>query len=392
MSKAAVNEYAGFLRGHPELQAKTDSANCDSEPELVAPEMLQSKILRFGDIPDIMTMAIEPIDYLVDRLISRNTITLWTGADGTAKTFLAQKMAVAVATGGTFLGRTCQQAPVLYLDYENPSFAVRERLDLLSGSPVPDLKIWGTWLESQPPQIGSELLLTIAKEIRPLIIVDPFRYAHGAEENDSTEMMGVMQCLRYCAAAGGAVIILHHPAKTEGSTGRGSSAIRGAADVALLQELSDDSGLITLKCVKNRFGERYVLSIRPDFEIGAFEVTDSPAFVKRSGELDKLQQIVVKTPGLTQNAFCKEAGMMRARFLHLVRDGKDSLWEERKDGRSFRYFPISLKVQNSDRQANTAIASIPACPVCGAFCLYRDASGISTCERCETTVPGDKPN
>jgi putative DNA primase/helicase len=190
-------------------------------------------IRRFDEIPDVRTMEIEPIEFLVDGMISRNTITLWTGTDGTAKTFLIQKLAIAIATGNPFLGRRCQASDVLYLDYENPSFAVRDRLDLMAGDcPTPRLKTWGTWLKNQPPQIGNELLLTIAKETRPLIIVDPFRYSHGAEENDSTEMMAVMQQLRFCAASGGAVIVVHHPAKSEGSTGRGSSAIRGAVDCA----------------------------------------------------------------------------------------------------------------------------------------------------------------
>ena len=46
--------------------------------------------------------------------------------------------------------------------------------------------------------------------------------------NDSDEMCGVMQYLSACAAHGCAVVILHHPAKTENSTGRGSSTVPGA--------------------------------------------------------------------------------------------------------------------------------------------------------------------
>ncbi len=305
----------------------------------VMPATTDPIIRRFDQIPDIMTMKIPAIEYLVDGLIARGTITLWTGSDGTAKTFLVQSMSIAVATGGKFLGRHCQIAPVLYLDYENPSFAVRERLDVMAGGPVAGLKVWGTWLEQQPPQLGNELLLSIAKETKPLIIIDPFRYAHGAEENDSTEMMAVMQMLRYCAAAGGAVVILHHPAKTEGSTGRGSSAIKGAADVAFLQELSDESGLITLKCTKNRFGERTTVTILPDYDQGKFEVTDSEAFTRRSTETERLLKIITANPGLTQNSWWKESGMKKTRFVALVRDNIGRLWREEKSGSAKLYFP-----------------------------------------------------
>ena len=112
-------------------------------------------IRRFDEIPDIMTMTIPPMEYLVDGLIARGTITLWTGSDGTAKTFIAQKMSVAVASGSKFLGRRCHAAPVLYLDFENPSFAVRERLDVMAGGPIPGLKMWGTWLEQRRLRSGT---------------------------------------------------------------------------------------------------------------------------------------------------------------------------------------------------------------------------------------------
>src|SRR5213593_4751464 len=151
----------------------TNGVHLEFNEQIITPVPIR----KLGDIPNIQTMEIPPIDYLVPGLISRKTITLWTGTDGTAKTYLAQKMAIAVATGGEFLGRRCQQAEVLYLDFENPSFAVRDRLDLMSGGVViPNLHVWGTWCEQQPPQIGTELLLTIAKESQPLIVIDPFRY------------------------------------------------------------------------------------------------------------------------------------------------------------------------------------------------------------------------
>ena len=314
------------------------------------------RIRGLDDIPNIQTMEIPPIDYLVPGLISRSTITLWTGADGTAKTYLAQRMAIAVATGGEFLGRRCQQAEVLYLDYENPSFAIRDRLDLMTGGTViPNLHVWGTWLEQDPPQIGSELLLTIAKESRPLIVVDPFRYSHSAEENDSTEMSAVMQQLGYCKKQGCAVVILHHPAKSEGSTGRGSSCIKGAADVAFLQEMADpnEGGLITLKCIKHRFGETLPITIRPNFDEGTFEVTDSPQFTKRTSDTEKLLQIITQTPGLSQNSWWKQSGMMKARFVALVKENNGTLWREERSGSSLRYISLVLKTQNNSENNRT---------------------------------------
>jgi hypothetical protein len=381
-------------------------------------------IRSFDQIPDIMTMSIPSIEYLVDGMISRGTITLWTGTDGTAKTFLAQKMAIAVATGGEFLGRHCQRGPVLYLDYENPSFAVRARLDVMAGGPIPRLKVWGTWLDQQPPQICNELLLTIAKETKPLIVIDPFRYSHGAEENDSTAMMGIMQMLRYCASAGGAVVILHHPAKTEGSTGRGSTAIKGAVDVSFLQEMSDETGLITLTCTKNRFGERHSVTIRADFEEGSFTVTDSPQFTKRASEMDTLLSIIQQNPGLSQNAVCEKAGGKKSRVIAMLKAGRDSrLWEGREQGRAVLYFPLVPRTGNHQGTKGTGQGSkvvprfpllkggnrepspyetqlsvpepgtqrtgaggLPSCKACGSFALYPEKDGSLTCATCNGKV------
>jgi len=315
----------------------------------------------------------------------------------------------------------------LYCDYENPSFAIRDRLDLMArGVLIPNLHMWGTWLEHQPPQIGSELLLSIAKESRPLIIVDPFRYAHAAEENDSTEMMAIMQNLRYCAAVGCAVVILHHPAKTEGSTGRGSSCIKGAADVAFLQELSDESGLITLRCIKNRFGETHPITIRPNFEEGRFDVTDSPEFTKRNLDSEKLVGIITEMPGITQNAIFQKSGMGRNRVVQLLKDGRGGLWEEREErdrGRkTLRYYPVPQSQYSREysgtgqgdlsctgvlpplRGVHGTTPSRPSlvvplqpeaiteksngktlrsCPSCGSFAVYIEPSGKAICQTCE---------
>jgi RecA-family ATPase len=87
---------------------------------------------------------------------ARNTITLWTGPDGDGKTYLAQVMALAVSRGDTFLGMPCGQAPVLYVDLENPGYVIQDRMQTLvaDGNSPAALRFWGTWLEidQQPPQ------------------------------------------------------------------------------------------------------------------------------------------------------------------------------------------------------------------------------------------------
>jgi hypothetical protein len=349
------------------------------------------RIRTLADIPSIQNLVIPEREYIVPGVIARSTITLWTGDCGSGKSFLLLKMAVAVASGSEFLGRRCKQTPVLYLDFENPPFAVKERMEVMAGSPLADLHIWGTWLEQQPPQAGSELLLTIAKEERPLIVIDPLRYFHGSEENDSTEMAAVMQQLKFCAAAGCAVIISHHPSKAEGSKGRGSSVIRDHADVALTHSQSEESGLISLHFNKNRPGlELKNINIRPNYEEGTFELTDSPEFTRRNDELTKIAAMIASNPGLSQNTLHKQSGMQKARFIRLLKEGKGTLWREEREGISLKYYPLvpcsgnRLEQENmvstgcspvlsplgENREQANPRPSMPSCAMCGSFAIY----------------------
>lgn len=376
------------------------------------------KIRSFADIPDIIGMKVPPVEYIVPALgIARNTITVWVGPDGDGKTYLAQAMAIAVARGDAFLGMACLQSPVLYLDLENPAYVVQDRLQpMTQQQSIPSLRVWGIWNDQQPPTYNSELLLTIAKETKPLIVIDPFRYFHNAKENDSDEMSGVMQYLRACVRWGGAAIVLHHPSKSEGSTGRGSSAIRGACDLAFLHSLDKESGLITIKVDKNRNGESRTIILRADFEEGRFEVTDAPYITKRNDELDKLAAIINGEPGLSQNAIYKQSGMRKARCVRLLQEGKGKRWLEKQEGRALTYRPIvpvvpgcsgnreqvgdgwsivppSLEgnkeqppVQPLAPAVGKANGTMTQCQACKSFAVYPEKDGRVTCMTCDAAV------
>jgi hypothetical protein len=253
---------------------------------------------------------------------------------------LAQAMSIAAARGDSFLGMPCQQTNVLYVDHENPAFSVQSRLRAMVGeeTDMPRLKVCGKWLEDPPPQAGNQVLLKIAKESTPLIVIDPLRFFHDGDENDSTAMAGVMQYLWDCAAWGGAVVLLHHPAKSEGSTGRGSSAIRGACDLALLHTLDKEGSLITLKVDKNRHGASRTITIRADFEQCSFMVTDSPWITSRNQKFEELSRIITAQPGITTNELNAKFTGKKAFLLSLLNEGLGSRWFTRPGPRKSKLF------------------------------------------------------
>jgi len=313
-----------------------------------------SRIEHFVDIADLMSVETQPVDWLVQGLFPRRILGMLAGSDGTLKSYGCQALAVAVASGGEFLGKRCRQTTVLYVDYENPVFEVKRRLRLLTGNAasLPNLRVWGTWLEHQPPQLLSQdsaILARIAREEAPLIVFDPFRFAHGSDENDSSAMGTIMLALRSLVIHGATVLIIHHSAKAEGSTGRGSSAIRGACDIALLQELDDASGFITLKATKNRFGERFALTIRPDYVAGRFELVDSPFLTTKNNDIVRLKEIIALNPGMTQTAICDKFGGRKEWISQLLRDQVGKSWRtENGPRKSTCYYPVLEPVPQFD--------------------------------------------
>lgn len=80
----------------------------------------------------IRSSLIEPPDtllFVVADLIPDDGMTIFFGAGSSLKTFILMKLALAVSRGDSFLGRTCEQRNVLYVDCETrrPTYGLRLR-------------------------------------------------------------------------------------------------------------------------------------------------------------------------------------------------------------------------------------------------------------------------
>lgn len=107
------------------------------------------------------------------------------GKGGSAKTFLALGMALAVATGTEFLGQQATQANVLYIDYEADAATLKGRLRrLMAGSETAtdDVPVF-YWPARGVPlvEMVPALRKKIAKDSIGLVIVDSAALAAGAE-------------------------------------------------------------------------------------------------------------------------------------------------------------------------------------------------------------------
>ena len=126
-------------------------------------------IVEWDEIPDVLSLPAPNVEWVLDGIIPRASITLIAGEPGSYKSWLAlclmrgcirgaanyddgvtrrttddavldstdvthrntRNAGVTPTPGGTFLGRRCRSMDVLYLDRENPLSVVRERMAML---------------------------------------------------------------------------------------------------------------------------------------------------------------------------------------------------------------------------------------------------------------------
>jgi hypothetical protein len=313
------------------------------------------RIFDFTDVPDLLSLEVEPVAWLVEGMIPRAALTLVAGEPGSYKSWLALCLARAVAEGAPFLERACPPLPVLYLDRENPQAVVRERMDALGIRSAESLRVWGGWLADAPPAIGDARLLQIARRWKPLLVFDSLIRFHDGDENSATEMAPVMAELRALAHAGATVVALHHRAKSEASSYRGSSDILGGVDVAFAVSRDRDAGLVKLKCFKSRFAAEFSLTLRPEIESrGGFFLADPPAVSREAAYVETLRRLIAIEPGLSQTELLKRAKLPEHRGVGLLRNGEARSWRmERGQRGALRYYPLPSPDQEGCQEADT---------------------------------------
>src|SRR5580704_12875417 len=66
-----------------------------------------AKIRSFADVPDLLALEVEPVSWLVERMIPRAAVTLVAGEPGSYKSWLGLCLGRSVAEGAPFLERAC---------------------------------------------------------------------------------------------------------------------------------------------------------------------------------------------------------------------------------------------------------------------------------------------
>lgn len=181
--------------------------------------------------------------WLIKDELPANGLTILFGASGAGKSFQALDYAEQVA----------QDKAVLYIAAEGAS-GYRARITALqkrNQRQTGKLYFWIEPLNMLDEGHVEEFIRENADLEVGLVVIDTLaRCMVGGDENSAKDMgLFVQACNRLQTAMQTAVLVVHHTGKS-GTSERGSSALRGAADMMI--ELKNDDGLIRISCEKSK--------------------------------------------------------------------------------------------------------------------------------------------
>lgn len=183
-------------------------------------------------------LALLPPAWLVDGWLVEGGFGCLYGEPGVGKSFVALDLAMRVATGGRWVGTELQRGPVVYVLAEGDGmFGQRTSAWCLkNGAQSEEVDLWlrRDVVNLAVPSDVEDLVTQLAGIAPVLVVFDTLaRCMPGGDENSAKDMgrvIGALDLIR--TVTGAAVLVVHHTGK-RGAGERGSSALRGGADVMI---------------------------------------------------------------------------------------------------------------------------------------------------------------
>ena len=238
------------------LPAETPEPDPVPVPEPVsvpvpAPAPIPAKLDRRDPLNTYPAGELYGADLQKPVMILENTLTvglsMLAGAPKKGKSWLALALAVAVASGETYLNRQTRKGGVLYLDLESRQYRVQERLAALNDGPPPG----GLFIGHRALRIGEGLVEAMDTWVNShpgtaLIIIDTLARVKSAGTGGEnvyeadTRIMGELQ--RFALDHKLCVLLIHHLRKSAGGFKEqdvyervsGSTGLTGVCDNVLV--------------------------------------------------------------------------------------------------------------------------------------------------------------
>ena len=191
------------------------------------------------DTVKMLTTQPPAVQWLIDGVVERGTLTLVAGREKEGKSLLTQALAACVASGGgDMAGIKCNPGRVLLVDAENGERVLHRRVRGLGLAREHAQNV--TIVEARGADLRRHLahLDDLLTSYRPdLLVLDSFRSLWTGDENAPGEASAVLDPLRNLVRGHDvAALLIHHAGKS--GTYRGSTAI--GASVENVLELTRD--------------------------------------------------------------------------------------------------------------------------------------------------------
>jgi len=202
--------------------------------------------------------------WIVEEMIPIEGSMFLTGEPGLYKSWLALHIAIAVYNGDPVFGQfKTTKGNVLYMDEENPTYLVQDRLRKYGGENSDILFMIRSGFRIDNDKHMQHLGDIIRNNNIKLVIFDSFIRFHDQDENSATGIARInRQVTKYLLNNGASALYLHHHGKN--NTYRGSSELKANVDTMFSIESTADLGRIILineKARHNQYVEKIQLSV-----------------------------------------------------------------------------------------------------------------------------------
>lgn len=288
---------------------------------------------------------VQPVDWLVEDWLARDSLAGLVGPSGSCKTFVAIDWACCVATATRWLGNAAAPGAVFMLAGEGRN-GLRKRIEGWSKHRQVPIEGAPLYLASQLPRIDQITTTAIIDEVEALakasgvppalVVIDTVARAISGDENSSEHMGLLVQCADWIRERfpGCTVLLVHHTGHGDASRARGSSAFYAALDSeALAKPLkSGDVQLHASKCkdwappsplqLRRQSVPVTVPGLDKPTSTLVMEATEMESIADRIAKQNEITRL--KAEGKSIRAIADETGVPRSTVARMVSDDREA--------------------------------------------------------------------